>query len=1343
MTIPDEDLSRQAVASLRGYAYQVWASALAWAELSGAETILFEVAEDYATACREALTLTQVKDTIGSGSATLRSPGVVKAINAFWRFREANRGRRVHLVYMTTSEPGREQGISFPDELPGLRHWRAAARDGVDLSALRGLLDTLDLDAGLKTWLAQADDPTLRDVLLRRIRWECGRPDMAGVEALLDERLILLCHSLGAPPSTAVAVRDRVLLDALRATASADPTLRQRTFAQLLSIVEQATSISMPIRSVRAAVAPSAESALSVLQPLEGGAAGRWTVSRPDAEASLARGLSAGRAWLFGPSGSGKTALARSVTRATNRPWFSVDLRDLPRREITARLVAARRELMSLSDVAGVLLDDFPLDAASSARGELEALVALLDRFDARLLVTSYKAPAPTLISALDLPQSAIVPAPSFVEDETSDLIKAAGGDAAIWSRSVQLFCGGGFPQLVAARVTGLRLRGWPQSELLDGILDGRGPRDVEAEQEATRLRLFDELPDGPRSLLYRLSLMTSAFDRDLAMALGTAPPPITEAGAALDLLSGPWLEILPGDRLRVSPLLSNAGSKVLSPTERVSVHRAICDALTSQNPFPAEDLPQLLTSSMTADHHRGYNVVAAAAMSPKADAEALSAYLYLLPMLTVTEPLVPSNSRVNRLLRIAQLKVAAAGDDADRIDAIYRRLLVELSGTEREDLQRGMAAYIALSAEKAKIPPARWFDYLAEVEDDDLRAQLEGARSLRDEPDDDEDDDSDIRKAENTTDESTLDPDPKFEAAMRDMALALFILRAATVEGMETLEGLFAALDALPEARRHRYLDGLPESHGGRRSIVEGAWLKDANKPAFDGAAAAARYATLRAIADRWNDSGLALECLCCQAVLLAEYADDNDGALALLDTAEADWPGNPRLIRERNKIHFRQGRFDEVLATSTNLLDAIPESQAVERTHVAREFAISASQTGDLKSAIEFLGMAQTTAAEGGILPEMTVGLAGDRAFLIWREGDRARAVEAVRDAVLASEGLDPGSERGTYVVRALSMVVRAMYQDLTAPGWDQDFPSVFGIASRPPQAWSDGPKPTLLSLWYQLEAVESELGMAFGVGALLAERTIDQKIVTMEFIKWSRAFLPIVAQDDARSFVEGISEFARSGEWSRNQSQNDELDPNLFDAVPALPWDGLYDNDNRDQRNFAEGAVLTSIGFAAARGDDDWISRLKSTVPGDPGISVVLARLPDSISLLDPNSPDDYLRVIWALRILRQDRPPPMELLFATVRVWEWLENTLSSADLAKALGPLVAGKWRYIATEARFALRAPATNGPEILAAAETVVDRAGIGRLVLASAYATQLNIPAATLADIRVKSFRP
>jgi hypothetical protein len=99
--------------------------------------------------------------------------------------------------------------------------------------------------------------------------------------------------------------------------------------------------------------------------------------------------------------------------------------------------------------------------------------------------------------------------------------------------------------------------------------------------------------------------------------------------------------------------------------------------------------------------------------------------------------------------------------------------------------------------------------------------------------------------------------------------------------------------------------------------------------------------------------------------------------------------------------------------------------------------------------------------------------------------------------------------------------------------------------------------------------------------------------------------------------------------------------------------------------------------------------------------------------------------------------------MELLFATVRVWEWLENTLSSADLAKALGPLIADKWRYIATEARFALRVPATNGPEILAAAETVVDRAGIGRLVLASAYATQLNIPATTLTDIRVKSSRP
>src|SRR5580658_5646690 len=113
-TVPDQDVARQAVSALRGYVYQMYASALAWTKLGPDEILLLEVAEDFATVSSSALKLTQTGDTRGSGAITLRHPKVVAAINSFWRFQGANPGRTVRLEFLTTSAVGLEGGSAFP-----------------------------------------------------------------------------------------------------------------------------------------------------------------------------------------------------------------------------------------------------------------------------------------------------------------------------------------------------------------------------------------------------------------------------------------------------------------------------------------------------------------------------------------------------------------------------------------------------------------------------------------------------------------------------------------------------------------------------------------------------------------------------------------------------------------------------------------------------------------------------------------------------------------------------------------------------------------------------------------------------------------------------------------------------------------------------------------------------------------------------------------------------------------------------------------------------------------------------------------------------------------------------
>lgn len=75
------DVSRQALDSLGGYAYQIYATALAWIRLNPGETLFVEVAEDYATLVNDKLTGSQIKRT--QGSLTLNSDDAKASINSF------------------------------------------------------------------------------------------------------------------------------------------------------------------------------------------------------------------------------------------------------------------------------------------------------------------------------------------------------------------------------------------------------------------------------------------------------------------------------------------------------------------------------------------------------------------------------------------------------------------------------------------------------------------------------------------------------------------------------------------------------------------------------------------------------------------------------------------------------------------------------------------------------------------------------------------------------------------------------------------------------------------------------------------------------------------------------------------------------------------------------------------------------------------------------------------------------------------------------------------------------------------------------------------------------------
>src|SRR5213075_62281 len=99
----------------------------------------------------------------------LRSPGVIQAIQRYWSRSNAGQDPRPNLKFLTNAGAAREQGSHFPEERPGLVHWRSVARTD-DLTSLRRLLSDIFGGAPLGTWLAtNPTDAELRSRLLLRV----------------------------------------------------------------------------------------------------------------------------------------------------------------------------------------------------------------------------------------------------------------------------------------------------------------------------------------------------------------------------------------------------------------------------------------------------------------------------------------------------------------------------------------------------------------------------------------------------------------------------------------------------------------------------------------------------------------------------------------------------------------------------------------------------------------------------------------------------------------------------------------------------------------------------------------------------------------------------------------------------------------------------------------------------------------------------------------------------------------------------------------------------------------------------------------------------------------------
>jgi len=176
---PSGDPAAQAIASLRGYAYQIYATSLAWLDLRPGQELYLEVAQDYAVATRDAfLRAVQVKDT--AANITINSEEVRDALDGFVDLVDRNPDREVHLQFLSTCSVGQE--LRREHRANGertLAYWRRAAA-GAGVVPLRAVLAKVALSDRVRKFIDARDDNALREQFIRRIKWDCGQQPANG-----------------------------------------------------------------------------------------------------------------------------------------------------------------------------------------------------------------------------------------------------------------------------------------------------------------------------------------------------------------------------------------------------------------------------------------------------------------------------------------------------------------------------------------------------------------------------------------------------------------------------------------------------------------------------------------------------------------------------------------------------------------------------------------------------------------------------------------------------------------------------------------------------------------------------------------------------------------------------------------------------------------------------------------------------------------------------------------------------------------------------------------------------------------------------------------------------------
>lgn len=1299
---PAGDPDRQAISALRGYIYQLYASALAWLRLADGETLYLEVAEDYAVAAADALQGVQVKDA-PSSSITIRS--VASTIDAFVDLVARNSDRQVTLRYLTTSTIGLERARA--DQIEGrsaLKYWRRAAK-GAPVAPLRAVLLRLDLKPDTIIFINGLGDEELRNALIRPIHWDAGQAPLDELAAEVEAGLIeFAVGALRLNADIGRSMANVTLTTVLKTAVRSDQRRLRR--ADLIEIGERLGRVSLPLGVLEGVLAKVGTKSVreEILFPGEVWSSGPVAARKDLVKALQSKLADESFAVVTGSTGIGKTHIASEAAKTRAGGWRIADLRGTTPPVAVSHLNAILGEaLVGSSGV--ILLDDLDFLDEPRVLQAVRRLVTAMKRRDGAVIVTSSSAPSRRTLNTICGSPDVAIDIPYFTIDEVADLIANANGNPRL-ANMVHLAGSNGHPQMVQAAILHMRSADWERGAIR-ALFDGDA-RDLAEEKRVARDRLVAAMPPNARALLYRASLILGRFTRELALKLGDVDPTIAEPGTEIDRLVGPWIERPQRNELRVSPLVADAGKAALSPMECVRVHQAVADYHLGLGTISVNVGDALLYHVLAGGaEHQIFAYAQSLLSAPSEIFELLARYSPSIAELPTANPIFPANGQLSIMLRLGQLLVVLSGDDAERAKHIW-------STTKKEMRDRGEIFEVLLLSKiliqtiiVEAIP--EWLELLLRFD----------ALTLTQEK---------LMAVANETRESSGGGEPQGFA---------FIIQATALGSTGLLRATLERLDHETPAVRARLFSGIDRSAGHYGHLVDAAWLRSAKADGFDSEQAADDYLAMADLAFKWGNIALAARCHAARAIMLEEYLKDPRRALASLADAEARLGPMTAISRARAKVYWHQRDYQNALSGFEQVwAHAGTDSDGMERGFIAREAGISAAEAGDWEAGRTWFIRARESFApyDSGALPAIKVGLLADAAQAGLKSGDSASAVDYYALALEELSGLDPdASIHEGYCHRVVRHSVLSLVRDARDGEIDIE------LAELPPGACSN-PEPNekireiplapIDIAWYLLANAAIDLGQ-FSFFQGLYARLSNGPILGLEVERQQKLARYVVSNGEStllagalKSYGAGLAYLEAKG---IDQTVGDITNP----TRASLP---LYSLDGSEPEPARRGAIDLFISFGILRAitaDIEALRAVRTSVSGDEwssirGLAKFMVGAEGNANLLA-----EYTAISIAEVVAADSFPVDPEVaLRATIYFTIWAARSDFRNQLAEPLDAWTTSMWQVIVDKHRFRLRNPSETADHISSALLFMGDPlARAARIAIAAHAAVPMVVP--------------